>query len=42
MTLGTVVVEANLASGALITANFGTEYELQVFAVPGKLFVRNT
>ena len=26
MTLGTVVVEANLTSGALITANFATEY----------------
>jgi DNA processing protein len=32
MTLGTVVVEANLTSGALITANFATEYGRQVFA----------
>jgi len=29
MTLGTVVVEANLSSGALITANFATEYGRQ-------------
>ena len=33
MTLGTVVVEANLTSGALITANFATEYGRQIFAV---------
>src|SRR5438876_2754079 len=37
MTLGTVVVEANLTSGALITANFATEYGREVFAVPGRL-----
>lgn len=37
MTLGTVVVEANLASGALITANFATDYGRQVFAVPGRI-----
>jgi DNA processing protein len=37
MTLGTVVVEAHLASGALITANFATEYGRQVFAVPGRI-----
>ncbi len=35
MTLGTVVVEANLTSGALITANFANEYGRQIFAVPG-------
>ncbi|MEY2429518.1 MAG: processing protein, partial [Verrucomicrobiota bacterium] len=34
MTLGTVVVEANLSSGALITSNFANEYGRQVFAVP--------
>ncbi|HYE32819.1 MAG TPA: DNA-processing protein DprA [Methylomirabilota bacterium] len=37
MTLGTVVIEANLTSGALITANFAVEYGRQVFAVPGMI-----
>jgi DNA processing protein len=37
MTLGTIVVEANLTSGALITANFATEYGRQLFAVPGRI-----
>src|SRR5205807_7385629 len=37
MTLGTVVVEANITSGALITANFANEYGRQVFAVPGRI-----
>ncbi len=37
MSLGTVVVEANLSSGALITSNFANEYGRQVFAVPGRI-----
>lgn len=37
MTLGTVVVEANLTSGALITANLAVDYGRQVFAVPGRI-----
>ncbi|NGO38593.1 DNA-protecting protein DprA [Limisphaera ngatamarikiensis] len=37
MTLGTVVVEAGLHSGALITANFAVDYGRQVFAVPGRI-----
>jgi DNA processing protein len=37
MTLGTVVVEAGVTSGALITVHFATEYGRQVFAVPGRI-----
>jgi DNA processing protein len=37
MTLGTVVVEANLTSGALITANMAVDCGRQVFAVPGRI-----
>src|SRR2546422_7666618 len=37
MTLGTVVVEANLTSGALITANMAVEAGRQIFAVPGRV-----
>ena len=37
MTLGTVVVEAGLSSGALITANMAVDAGRQVFAVPGRI-----
>jgi DNA processing protein len=37
MTLGAIVVEADMNSGALITANFAIEYGRQVFAVPGRI-----
>lgn len=37
MTLGTVVVEAGLNSGALITAGMAVDNGRQVFAVPGRI-----
>src|SRR5437764_14933551 len=36
MTLGTAVIEANLTSGALITAGMASDHGRPLFAVPGR------
>ncbi len=42
MTLGTVVVEGDLASGAMLTAGFALDQGREVFAVPGNIFHRTS
>jgi DNA processing protein len=40
MTLGTLVVEAPLRSGALITASFAADQGREVFVIPGSIFAQ--
>jgi DNA processing protein len=42
LTLGTVVVEADMTSGARITSGFALEQGREVFSIPGSIFARGS
>ncbi len=42
LSLGTVIVEADIKSGALITAKFAADLGKEVFAVPGSIFSKQS
>jgi DNA processing protein len=42
MTLGTLVIEAPLRSGALITATFAADQGREVFVIPGSIFAQSS
>jgi DNA processing protein len=42
MTLGTVIIEAPLRSGALITASFAADQGREVFVIPGSVFAQTS